>query len=93
MLDNAHLASKDVKNPLIIASARRSGDFICFDIEDNGRGFPEEGFPTKSDWGSTGIGLAFVSGVVKIHDGRIKIYNRPQGGACVTLSIPLWLEV
>ena len=115
LLDNAYLASKDAKSPLITASARCRGDFICFDIEDNGRGFPEDGLPEffanetgvksaklragagasgqKSEWGSTGIGLAFVAAVVKKHGGVMKMYNRPQGGACVTISIPLRQEV
>lgn len=91
LLDNAQLASRWTDSPRIILMARAAESSVIFRIEDNGRGFSDkflkyEGF---SEWGSTGIGLAFVGEVVKNHGGELVIDNLPRGGAAVTVSLPL----
>jgi len=36
-----------------------------------------------------GLGLAICRAIVEAHDGTISASNRPDGGACVTFSLPL----
>ena len=36
-----------------------------------------------------GLGLAIARGLVEAHGGRIWAENRPQGGACVSFTLPL----
>jgi two-component system sensor histidine kinase CreC len=38
---------------------------------------------------STGLGLAFVAEVVKLHGGEVSLRNHPEGGAEATVSLPL----
>lgn len=37
---------------------------------------------------STGLGLNFVREVAQLHDGTIRLSNRPQGGTCAELALP-----
>ncbi len=37
---------------------------------------------------STGLGLCFVREVAMLHHGSIALDNRPEGGACATLTLP-----
>ena len=39
---------------------------------------------------SRGHGLAFVEAVVRVHGGRVQAVNPLAGGACLTLTLPLW---
>jgi two-component system sensor histidine kinase RegB len=63
---------------------------------DRGRGFVPEmlaqlGKPytsTKSRPGA-GLGLFLVSNVARTLHGRVSAHNRPEGGAIVTLTLPL----
>ena len=64
-------------------------------ICDNGVGFPEELLPkimepyvtTRSK--GTGLGLAIVKKIIEDHKGTISLANRPEGGAVVTITLPL----
>lgn len=47
------------------------------------RGEPESALP------GVGLGLAICRAIVEAHDGVIRAENRPDGGACVTLWLPL----
>lgn len=64
-------------------------------IEDNGPGFPEdmlgqifEPYVTTKHKG-TGLGLAIVKKIVEEHGGVITGENLPQGGARITIRLPL----
>jgi two-component system sensor histidine kinase KdpD len=47
------------------------------------RGEPESSKP------GVGLGLAICSAIIEAHAGSIVATNRPQGGACVTFTLPL----
>ena len=91
LLDNANLAARDAKAKEITLSATMDGNDLLLSVTDNGPGFSENHATDGrglSEWGSTGIGLAFVDDVAKNHGGLLSIGNRPEGGAVVTLHLP-----
>jgi two-component system sensor histidine kinase AtoS len=62
---------------------------------DNGPGFSDSTrdrvfhpfFTTKPQ--GTGLGLALVQKIIVTHNGRVTVGNRPEGGACVRVVLPL----
>ncbi len=69
--------------------------FVEFSVADNGTGFDTECqghifepyVTTKSK--GTGLGLAIVNKIIEEHRGKIWGENRPDGGAIMTLRLPL----
>jgi signal transduction histidine kinase len=65
-------------------------------VEDNGPGFDaeigrhlfERRVKGRASRGH-GLGLAFVEAVVRVHGGTVTAENRPEGGALLTLTLPL----
>ena len=65
-------------------------------ISDSGPGIPEEILPnlftpfhtTKGMGKGTGLGLAVCYGIIKMHCGSIRAYNKPEGGACFEIVLP-----
>jgi signal transduction histidine kinase len=74
---------------------------IIITVSDNGSGFKEDEiskafdpfYSTKQQSLSTGLGLAVVSGVVKLHKSEIDIKNNPAGGAVITIKMPADLKL
>jgi signal transduction histidine kinase len=67
---------------------------LIIQVCDNGPGFSDEilkhgvrPFGTGRP-GGTGLGLAMVQRFIREVNGRMRLANRPQGGACCTLIIP-----
>ncbi len=64
-------------------------------IRDSGTGFSAEaldrfGEPFFSEReGGMGIGLTLAREVVQAHEGSIRVSNTPEGGALVTITLPL----
>ncbi|NMG33555.1 DUF4118 domain-containing protein [Azoarcus sp. TTM-91] len=76
-----------------------AGGRACIEVCDHGPGFPpgklarmfelfERGNPESSVPGM-GLGLAICQRIVAAHGGEIEVRNRPEGGACVKLWLPL----
>ncbi|MET9112873.1 HAMP domain-containing sensor histidine kinase [Streptomyces longwoodensis] len=83
----------------VTARVRRSGPWLCVDVEDNGQGIPPELLPrvferfARGDsarsraTGSTGLGLAIVQAVAAAHDGAVTVDSVP-GRTVFTVHLP-----
>jgi len=78
--------------------ARLAGEFVEIEVGDHGPGFPASnndelfdmfvrGESTASKPG-TGLGLAICRAIIEAHGGKIRATNRPEGGACVSFTLP-----
>ena len=81
----------------VMSRQRQEADcrFVEIQVLDNGPGFGDENpnhlfepYVTKKTKG-TGLGLAIVKKIVEEHGGMIWAENRPQGGACVIIRLPI----
>lgn len=79
----------------ILRTAQTSAKFLRVEVIDTGPGFPAdnlerafEPFYTTKVKGS-GLGLAICERVVNAHGGVIRARNRSQGGAVVSVNLPL----
>jgi two-component system NtrC family sensor kinase len=81
----------------IVVNAAKVGQTIKVLVMDNGQGISEENisrvfspfFTTKPEGSGTGLGLSVSYGIVKKHGGSISLENRPEGGVCVTIQLPV----
>ena len=78
----------------IALSLTENSDRIVITVNDNGKGFPEEGreqltepYVTLRERG-TGLGLAIVKKIMDDHQGALELLDAPEGGARVVLSLP-----
>ncbi len=74
---------------------RNVGTKVKFVIEDDGPGIDPEILPRIFDPFFTtrpdghGLGLAIVRRIIRAHDGTVTALNRPQGGACFMILLPV----
>ena len=92
VLDNALEASPG----WVGLDVAHEGDALKLTITDAGPGFPPEmlaqlGKPYQSSKGKpgAGLGLFLVSNVARTLHGSVSAHNRAEGGAIVTLTLPL----
>lgn len=92
VIDNAAEVSPD----WIGITLRRERDDLVIDVADRGPGFPADmletfGQPYRSTKGRPGggLGLFLLVNVLRKLGGRASARNRPEGGAVVSLSLPL----
>ena len=79
----------------VIFKYRIEGDQAAFYVMDDGVGISDEvlshlfaRFAKGSD-GKHGIGLALCKAIVEEHNGTIRGYNIPEGGACFEVRLPV----
>jgi PAS domain S-box-containing protein len=78
-------------------STRVDGDLVIAEVADTGSGIPPEHlsriydpfFTTKAIGRGTGLGLAITYGIVREHEGRIRVDSAPGQGTRFTLELPL----
>jgi two-component system sensor histidine kinase RegB len=92
VLDNALEASP---GKVVLAAGLQAGS-LCLTVTDAGPGFTPEvlaqlGKPYNSTKGRTGsgLGLFLAVNVARTLGGRVMAGNRPEGGAVVTMTLPL----
>ena len=102
LLRNALEAMEHQDEARVEISTRRVGgadtDFVEIKVADNGPGFlgdivhqAFEPYVTSKPKG-TGLGLAIVKKLIEEHGGHINARNREQGGAEISILIPLSLD-
>lgn len=68
---------------------------VTFSISDDGPGISNEVLEhlferfTKGKDGKHGIGLALANAIANEHGGTVNAYNKPDGGACFEVTIPV----
>lgn len=79
----------------VIVTLRQDRARTILSVKDDGSGFPSELIPrlferyVKGESSSGhGLGLAFVSAVVRSHDGQMQAGNNDTGGALITIEFP-----
>ncbi len=95
LLQNAQDALQGIAQPKITLRTETQNREIHLQVEDNGAGFSEgvlsrafEPYMTTKAKG-TGLGLAIVKKIVEEHGGHITIENNVNGGARVSIVLPL----
>jgi CheY-like chemotaxis protein/anti-sigma regulatory factor (Ser/Thr protein kinase) len=81
---------------IVITARPVQETWLEISVADNGPGFTDEAlkrgldpfFTTKGGEGS-GLGLSMIYDHIKLAGGTVKLANRPEGGARVTLRLPL----
>lgn len=82
---------------VVAVRLRTEGELLFFDALDDGPGFAEGQAATAFDpfqrgpasHGGLGLGLTLVRRIALAHSGAVHAGNRPEGGACVSLGVPL----
>lgn len=95
LLANALQASPAGETVTLAASAR--GDELELCVDDNGPGFPADVggrvfdpfFTTRGPGEGMGLGLTVVHGIALAHEGTVRAENRAEGGARVTVTLPV----
>ena len=98
LLSNAVDALQEVNGGLLEIKIRRIDAQVVLEFLDSGPGFKHAGrvlepfYTTKEVGKGTGLGLSTCYGILQQHQGEISCANRPNGGAAITIRLPLATE-
>ncbi len=79
LLDNAHKANLRSGGEAILLDLSLKDGYVEIAVLDQGQGFPSD-WDAGSGWNSTGLGLQYVTMVVRSHGGFFSVENIPGGG-------------
>ena len=73
------------------------GEYVKLEIQDTGHGIPAEiqervfdpYFTTKETGKGSGMGLSVTHGIVKSHNGYLKLTSSPEKGTCIAILFPV----
>lgn len=76
--------------------------YVVIAVNDNGPGIPEselesvfepfkQGDAARGSEGS-GLGLAIIKRIIDMHDGKVKLENRPEGGLSAQIYLPIKIQ-
>ena len=84
----------------VLVKLQHTHERVQISIEDDGAGFPSAVLPQIFERyvkgptsGGHGLGLAFVSAVVRSHGGTVVVANKAAGGAILTIELSLQVAV
>jgi nitrogen fixation/metabolism regulation signal transduction histidine kinase len=96
LLQNAQDALGGKEGAIITVKTRAQHDRVVLTICDNGPGFPEhlmarmfEPYATTKPKG-TGLGLPIVKKIVEEHQGNVRVENLAEGGAKISVFLPVF---
>jgi len=92
LVKNSIFALEGKKDPVIHCAAFVRSNRVCMEVNDNGRGIPEENldhiftpfFTTRKD--GSGIGLSLARQVMHMHNGSIRVNSREGERTTFTLT-------
>lgn len=99
LLDNA-IKYSPVGGEIILSTRTMEGQAL-FEVADHGPGIPAEALPQVFDRffradavrthtaSGAGLGLSIVRSICQAHGGTVEAANRPTGGCCITVRLPL----
>jgi two-component system NtrC family sensor kinase len=99
LLGNAAQAVKENGGEVRVAT-RRDGGYVTVSVSDTGKGIARENldkifdpfFTTKPVGEGTGLGLSISFGIVKRHQGEIKVQSELSKGTTMTVRLPVTAE-
>ncbi len=101
ILKNAADAMEKTKRKETVISTLANGDVISIIFKDSGAGItPEQKeklftpfFTTKEVGEGTGLGLFISYNIIQVLRGTLDINNTPEGGAAVSITLPVYKEL
>ena len=92
--ENAH-HTPGGRGRIVVRTCNRGAELVI-EVQDSGLGIPEadvnrifDPFFTKKKTMGMGVGLTICHGIIEDHQGKITAANAPEGGAVLSIALPL----